>query len=83
MLHAAPESGRCPDLVKLPYFAENKTDAKALIGTDLQLSPNWTRNAGLPCNYHASTSDSSKAVAITVAGLVVQVRRSRFLCRRI
>jgi hypothetical protein len=67
------KAGNVSDSVKRPYFAENKTDAKELIGTDLQLESELGREMmDYLCNYHASTRDSSKAVAVTPAGLVVQ-----------
>jgi hypothetical protein len=66
-------AGDVSDSVKAPYFAENKTDAKKLIATDPQLVSELGREMlDYLCNYHASTRDSSKTVAITPAGLVVQ-----------
>ena len=67
------KAGNVSDSVKPSYFAENKTDAKALIGTDLQLVSELGREMlDYLCNCHASTRYSSKAVAVTPAGLVVQ-----------
>jgi hypothetical protein len=73
MLVCSPESGRCLRIwVKPPYFAENKTDAKALIGTDLQLSPNWDAKCWITLQLSCVDQRFIKAVAITPAGLVVQ-----------
>jgi hypothetical protein len=67
------KAGDVSDSVKPPYFAESQTDAKVLIGTDLQLVSELGREMlDYLCNYHASTRDSYKAVAVTPAGLVVQ-----------
>jgi hypothetical protein len=77
--YAAQESGRCLRIwVKPPYFAENKTDAKALIGTDLQLSPNWDAKCWITLQLSCVDQRFIKAVAITPAGLVVHVRTLTF-----
>jgi hypothetical protein len=67
------KAGDVSDYEKRPYFAENKNDAKELVVTDIQLVSELGREMlDYLCTYHASTRDSSKAVAVTPAGLVVQ-----------
>jgi hypothetical protein len=65
------KAGDVSDSVKAPYFAESKTVAKELIVTDLQLVSELGREMlDYLCNYHVSTRDSSKAVAVTPVGIV-------------
>jgi hypothetical protein len=72
-MQPARKTGDILDSEKRPHFAENKNDAKELIVTDVQLVSELGREMlDYLCNYHASTRDSSKAVAVTPAGLVVQ-----------